>query len=125
MIPIFVNSALEGQSLRVFGTGEQRREYMHVDDLARGYELVLDRDDLAGEVVNLGTGETASIREIATYIVDRLGGTVETAPARPGEVLRFMLDSSRAKALGFVPLTHFWDGLGSYIETLSEELSVR
>ena len=115
VIPIFVRRALAGQPLRVFGTGGQRREYMHVSDLARAYELVLARDDLGGEVFNFGTGETASVREIAEFIVDKVGGTVEDAPARPGEVAGFVLDSSRAAALGFAPRVSFWTGLADYV----------
>ena len=117
VIPIFVSLALGRRPLMVFGTGEQRREYMHVHDLASAYELVLERDDVSGEAVNFGTGETASIREIADFIAAKLGSSVENVPGRPGEVTGFMLDSSRAKAIGFAPRVSFWTGLADYIST--------
>ena len=125
VIPIFVSLALAGRALRVFGSGAQRREYMHVQDLARAYELILERDDLRGEAVNFGTGETASIREIADFIAARLGSSVENAPERPGEVSGFMLDSTGATAMGFAPRIPFWEGLASYVESQKEAANVR
>jgi dTDP-glucose 4,6-dehydratase len=116
VIPIFVEQALAGKPLAVFGSGEQRREYMHVDDVVSAYSLVLQEQHLHGEVVNFGTGETPSIREIAEFIARRLGATVEHGPARPGEVPGFKLDSTKARQLGFVPRVQFWEGLERYIQ---------
>jgi len=116
VIPIFANSAVEGRPLRVFGDGEQRREYVHVDDLVRAYDLVLARTDLAGEVLNVGTGETPSIQEIAEFISTKTGADVINEAPRPGEVPGFDLNSSKIKALGFDPQVKFWDGLSRYLE---------
>ena len=114
-IPIFVERALARMPLVVHGTGEQRREYMHVNDLVLACRLVLERSDLQGEAINFGTGETPSIKEVAEYIAQSLGATVEYGSARPGEVERFELDSTKAKQLGFTPGVSFWDGLEQYI----------
>ena len=116
VIPIFVERALAGNALVVFGTGLQRREYMHVDDVVAGYALVLERDDVGGEVINLGTGETPSIKEIAAFIATELGVEVEDGPPRPGEVSGFTLDTAKATKLGFAPRVPFWEGLTRYIE---------
>jgi len=115
VISIFAGLAAEGRPLTVFGTGEQRREYMHVSDVVSAYELVLARDDLAGEVLNFGTGETISIKEIADLISARTHVEVQYMPARPGEVPGFELDSSRARSLGFEPKVAFSDGLDRYL----------
>ena len=116
VIPIFVEKALGHIPLTVFGTGEQRRQYIHVEDLVRGYELVIGRTDLQGEVINFGTADTPSIKEIAEFISQQLDTSVEYVPARLGEVPGFKLDSSKAAQMGFSPNVSFWDGLGSYIE---------
>ncbi len=116
VIAIFVRRALEGKPLTVFGTGQQRREYMHVSDLVVAYDLVLNRSDLAGETLNCGTGEAISIRDLAEFIGPRMGVSVEYGPARPGEVPEFLSDSSKIRALGFTPSMKFWDGLERYIE---------
>ena len=119
VIPIFASLAAQGSALTVFGTGEQRREYMHVSDVVAAYDMILGRDDLKGEVVNVGTGETVSIREIAEFIAARAGVEVRCQPARPGEVPRFKLDSSFARKLGFAPKVKFMDGLARYLEWVS------
>jgi len=117
VIPIFASLAANGQPLRVFGSGAQTREYMHVSDLVDAYELILRRSDLSGITLNAGTGETPSIREIAEFISRRLGVSIVNDPPRPGEVQGFALDSSRIKGLGFTPRVKFWDGLASYLES--------
>ena len=116
VIPIFANLAAEGKPLTVFGTGSQRREYMHVKDLVTAYDLVLQRDDLTGATLNVGTGETPSIKEIAGFIGNKMGARIINKPARPGEVPGFVLDSSSIRGLGFAPQVKFWDGLSSYLE---------
>ena len=116
VIPIFTSLAVAGKPLKVYGTGEQRREYIHVDDLARAYDLVLNRTDLSGETLNVGTGETPSIREIAEFIAGKTGAEVINESPRPGEVLGFKLDCSKIRNLGFAPGTKFWDGLSGYLE---------
>ena len=115
VIPIFMRQALASEPLRVFGDGSQRREYMHVKDLVSAYDLVLQRDDLSRSLLNVGTGETPSIIEIARFICDRTGASMIHEPARPGEVRRFALDSSRMRSLGFSPEIKFWDGISSYV----------
>ena len=119
VIPIFASLAAQGKPLTVFGTGEQGREFMHVSDVVAAYELVLERDDLKGKVVNVGTGETAPVKEIAEFISAKTGVGVQYQPARPGEVPGFELDSSLARRLGFAPEVKFWDGLARYLDWVS------
>ena len=116
VIPIFVSRALSGKPLKIFGTGAQRREYMHVKDLVEAYDLVLQRSDLSGAALNVGTGETPSIKEIAQFISDRTGVSTVHDPPRPGEVKGFRLDSRLIRSLGFSPRIKFWDGLATYLE---------
>ena len=116
VIPIFVDRALRQKPLLVHGDGRQRREYMHVDDLVAAYQLVLDSTDLRGEEINVGTGETFSINEIAGFIAAELSGSVEHGPGRLGEVAELTIDTTKAKKLGFSPQVSFWDGLRGYIE---------
>jgi dTDP-glucose 4,6-dehydratase len=112
----YFRTLLARQPLVVYGTGQQRREYIHVDDLVFAYELVLGKTSLTGEVINFGTGETPSIKEIAGFIGRKLDAPVEHGPARPGEVTRFTLDSTKARHLGFAPRVPLWKGLEGYIE---------
>ena len=119
LIAILGRQAVAGQSLTVFGSGSQQREYMHVSDLVRAYHLVLKRSDLAGATLNVGTGETASVKEIAEFIGTSMGVVTTYQPPRPGEVPGIILDSSIIKGLGFVPHVKFWEGLSDYLDGLT------
>lgn len=121
VIPIFASLAAAGKPLTVFGTGEQTREYIHVSDLVAAYDAIVARGDLAGETVNVGTGDIVSIRAIAEFIANRAGVEISQQPARPGEVPRFSLDSALARSFGFEPKVEFWAGLGRYVDTRLEE----
>jgi dTDP-glucose 4,6-dehydratase len=116
VISIFTRLALEGKPLKVFGDGLQTREYMHVKDVVDAYDIVLNRNDVAGQTFNAGTGETISIKDIANFVASRTGVAVEHAAPRAGEVPEFMLDSSKIRALGFEPKIKFWDGIERYVE---------
>ena len=118
VIPIFATLASQKKPLTVFGDGSQTREYIHVEDLISAYDMILRRSDLSGVTLNVGTGETPSIREIAVFISKKMDVPVQYGPARPGEVPGFALDSSKVKQMGFVPKIKFWDGLARYLESV-------
>ena len=116
VIPIFVSHAISGRPMTVFGSGTQRREYMHVEDLVAAYDLVLKSDGLAGMALNVGTGEQPSVQDIAEFIKGKTGASIVSGTARPGEVEGFALDSTRINSIGFSPSIGFWNGLADYID---------
>ena len=116
LIPIFASRAYRGLPLTVFGDGLQRREYMHVADLVEAYNLVINKQNLNGNAINIGSQETASVKEIAEFINARTDAPIEYLPARPGEVPGIQLDSTFARSIGFTPGIKFWDGLGRYLD---------
>jgi UDP-glucose 4-epimerase len=76
----FVRQALENQSIRIFGDGEQTRDYVYVDDLAEAF-LRCAAADAVGRVVNLGSGVTTRFRDMVCLVVDVVGrGRVEFVP---------------------------------------------
>ena len=91
VIPIFVNLADQDKPLPIFGDGEQRREFINVSDLVNAYMLLLKKD-LAGEAINIGSGFTISINQIANYIARKFKVPVRHEEPRPGEVPGFLLD---------------------------------
>lgn len=115
LIAILVKRALDGQNLKVFGSGTQTRDYMNIDDLVTAYDLILNSKNTAGEVYNFGTGAETSVKDIAEYIAKKIGVTVEYGEARPGEVSRFCADITKAKKLGFSPKVSIWEGIDRYI----------
>jgi len=114
---IFIGLMLEGKRPRIFGTGEQVRDYLYVADVVEANVLALDR--ASGEMLNLGTGVGTSVNDIVRELNLILGTRIESIyeAARPGEVQRIYLDASRAaRSLGWKPRTSFHDGLVKTVE---------
>ena len=86
----------------VWGSGEPRREFLHVDDLA-GASLFLLRNYDSPEIVNIGTGRDLTIRELAELICDVVGFPGELAfdSSKPDGTPRKLLDISKIRSLGW------------------------
>lgn len=116
VIAIFVERALHNKPPIIFGTGEQERDYIWIDDALRGYELIAECGE-RGQPINIGSGKTVSVNFIAE-LVQRFTGCpkpIHKEP-RPGEVMRLCAGISKAKKLGFKPTTNFENNLFDYIE---------
>ncbi len=110
-------------AVTLWGTGTPRREFLHVDDLARACELLLERyDDPAP--INVGTGEDVTIAELADLVAKVVGyaGAIEFDASKPDGTPRKLLDVRRVNALGFHPEIGLEDGIrdtyGWYLRTL-------
>jgi UDP-glucose 4-epimerase len=109
---IFIGLMLEGKRPRIFGTGEQLRDYVYVDDIVEANVLALAKG--SGEMVNIGSGVGTSVKQIFTELKSILGFAGEPiyeAP-RAGEIQRIYLDATRAReVLGWRPRVGFREGL--------------
>ncbi|MGZ3871219.1 MAG: GDP-L-fucose synthase family protein, partial [Bacteriovorax sp.] len=87
----------------VWGTGNPRREFLYVDDMARACIHMMNLEGDIPDYVNVGTGEDISIRELAFMIKDILGykGEITFNPNQPDGTLKKLLDVSRIHALGW------------------------
>jgi len=96
----------------VWGTGAPLREFLHVNDLARGVVFCLDRYD-EYEHINCGAGAEISIRGLAETIRDVVGfnGALTFDATKPDGTPRKLMDSSRIAALGWRPEIGFTEGL--------------
>jgi UDP-glucose 4-epimerase len=113
VIAIFTGAAATGEAVTVYGSGEQTRDYVVVDDVVEAW-LRATQADVTG-AVNIGTGVESSVRDLARA----LGVRERRAPARPGEVERSCLDPRRAReALGWEARAPLADGLGRTVEAL-------
>ena len=104
-----------------WGSGAPKREFLHVDDLARAIALLLEVYD-SPEPINVGTGEDQSIREIAELVAKVVGyeGEIAWDTSKPDGMPRKMLDVSRLKALGWRPTTSLEDGLRDTVAWYNE-----
>ena len=113
VISTFVEQATAGDPITINGDGTQTRDFVHVDDIVQA-NLQAATTSHVGEAINVGTGETVTIRELAELIRDETGSTssiVHTDP-RPGDVEHSCADITKAKdRLGFEPSVPLSSGL--------------
>lgn len=118
VITIFATKLLQGEEPVIFGDGEQKRDFVHVDDIVNGTVATLSGSP---GIYNLGTGRATSINDLANLLVERInpGTKVHYAPAHPGE-LRFSIAdiSSAAKELGYRPSRCIETDIDSVIEAI-------
>lgn len=115
-IPRLVEQALNGGELTIFGSGDQKREYIHVSDLVRVHDLIVNNGEFLGDTINIGTNQYFTVNQIAEKISNKLSARIVHVKSRQGEIPGFILDSSKIKAMGFVPQIDFWEGLEEYID---------
>lgn len=104
----------DAPTVTLWGSGSPRREFLHVDDLARACLFLLERyDDPAP--VNVGVGSDLTIRELAELVADvvRYDGALEWDSAKPDGTPRKLLDVSRLAALGWAPRIGLREGIES------------
>ncbi len=107
VIGIFKRQKDSGQTLTITGAGLQRRDFVHVFDIARANWLAA-QSEVAGEIFNIGCGEAYTILEIAKTI----GGPSTHIPERLGEALITQADISKAaRVLGWKPQLTLAQGL--------------
>ena len=117
LIPLMVKNALDGKRLPVYAKGLNRREWLYVDDCARGILAVLTKG-ATGEVYNIGSGQEERNIDVVRAILSILGkpeSLIAFVKDRPGHDFRYSLDSSRIRRLGWKPQVLFRDGIRSTI----------
>ncbi len=118
VIPLFVTNLLSGKKVPLYGTGVNRRDWIHVEDAVRALHLVFEKGNL-GEVYNIGSDNELSNLELTHAILKNMRfdeSRIEYVADRPGHDLRYALDFSKVKALGFSPRFNVSDGLKHTIE---------
>ena len=120
LIPLTILNALDGKSLSVYGTGSNVRDWLHVDDHARGLIMLLERGH-PGEKYNFGGDSertNLSVVELICDILDRLSpvkrprrSLISFVPDRPGHDLRYAIDASKARAPWLESQKSFESGL--------------
>ena len=108
----------------VWGTGDARREFLHVDDLADACLFLMDHYSEAGHV-NVGTGVDLTIRELAETVRDLVypGADLAFDTSRPDGMPRKVLDVSRLTELGWTASTGLAEGLASTYEWFTAALA--
>jgi dTDP-L-rhamnose 4-epimerase len=129
VLAIFASCLLNGRPPLIFEDGEQRRDFVSVHDVARACRLALTEEGVAGRVVNVGSGTSVSINEVARRLGRIFGGSsVEpeiTGRYRVGDIRHCFADVSLAHdLLGYEPQVDFDDGLSELAGWLGGQVSV-
>jgi len=119
LIPLFITNLIEGKKVPVYGTGENVRDWLHVDDHCRGIFSVL-MNGRSGEVYNIGGGRELTNNEITSLILEAMGAdesSIEYVEDRKGHDLRYSVDWTKInRELGYEPQVKFEDGLRETIQ---------
>ena len=124
VIPAFVKAMMDGEPPTIFGDGEQKRDFVHVDDVVRANLLAAESDLADGGILNISGGEAVTINELAGI----LHGLIPDAPApiydspRDGDIYlsQAVIESAWA-ALGYRPEVTLVEGLRSTVEWFRQE----
>lgn len=117
VIAIFSQAMLEGKQPRIFGSGEQERDFVYVGDVVEANLRAVHHGD--EDVFNIGTGRSTSVNRIFQTLQSIIGykWDAEHRPPRPGEVNSISLDCGRALAkLGWSPQVDLEAGLQNTVE---------
>lgn len=126
VLAIFASRLLNGQRPMVFEDGRQRRDFVHVDDVARAFVLALEHPGATGEVYNVGSGADRSITEVARLLalaMDRPDLEPDiVGKARIGDIRHCFCDVAKARdGLGFTAQRDFSEGLAALAEWVARQ----
>jgi len=129
VLAIFASRLLNGQAPLVFEDGAQRRDFVHVGDVARAFADALVLPGAAGGVFNIGSGRDRSIREVGIALAEAMGRSgiapAITGQSRAGDIRHCFCDTSRAaERLGFQARKDFSEGLADLAEWVAEQEAV-
>ena len=119
VIAIFCGALLENRTPKIFGNGEQTRDYVYVGDVVEANLRAAESE--AGGAINIGRGVETSVLDIVNALARHSdnGFRPEHAPERPGEVQRIYLDTSRAREeLGWQAQVDLDEGLKRTLASL-------
>ena len=120
LVPLFVTNAIDDQPLPVYGTGLNRRDWLHVDDHCSALVTLLRHPGIEGETFNIGGGEELDVLTVTDKILQLLGKPatlVRHVEDRPGHDRRYAVDSGKlARLTGWAPRVGFGDGIRETVD---------
>ncbi len=131
VVPRFVTSALKNEPVHIYGSGKQSRCFAHVSDVIGGFVALMDCDEAAGGVYNIGSNEEVTIEALAEKVIELTGSSSEKkylsykqAYGKPfDDMMRRVpcLDKIKTTA-GYIPQMSLEQTLRSVIEDIKSKL---
>ncbi|WP_373056751.1 NAD-dependent epimerase/dehydratase family protein [Zunongwangia sp. H14] len=127
VLAIFASRLLNNNPPMIFEDGKQKRDFIHVKDVARACRLAMETPDAAGEVFNIGSGNQYTITHIADKLASVMGKDISpeiTGKYRIGDIRHCFADTAKTKEiLGFEPEVQFEEGLFELAEWLKGQIA--
>lgn len=129
VLAIFASRLMNGERPLVFEDGEQRRDFVHVDDVARAFADALEKPGVSGRTFNIGSGRDRSVTEVAEALARAMNRN-DVMPdivgkARVGDIRHCFCDGGCAEQeLGFVARRDFDEGLVKLAEWVARQTAV-
>ncbi len=123
-VPKFMRAAARGETPVIFGTGEQSRDFVYIENVVDANVLACGEKDPGPGPFNIGTGRSTTVNEMVALAGQTFGRqmTPEYAPARPGDVLASEADISEARQhLGYEPRISIEEGLAEMADWMRAE----
>jgi UDP-glucose 4-epimerase len=141
VLTLFIKRVLEGKPPIIFGNGNQRRDYVYIDDVVEANVLAIKNEAAHGKVFNVGGNQAFNVKDVADIVIKQIdpnlkpifddpkpGESSDYQPNRKrliGELIDFVLDSSYIKKiLNFEPKTNFEDGIKKEINWVKNNLDL-
>ncbi len=129
VLAIFASRIQNNERPLVFEDGEQRRDFVHVEDVAEAFMLALERPEAAGRVFNIGSGRDVSVTEVAMAMAAAMGrpgmAPELVGKARAGDIRHCFADIGLAgEVLGYQPRRGFADSLPALAEWVRRQRAI-
>ncbi|WP_128254351.1 NAD-dependent epimerase/dehydratase family protein [Falsirhodobacter deserti] len=125
----FASRLASGERPTIFEDGEQRRDFVHVRDVARAFRLAYEKPEAAGELFNIGSGSAYTVTQVATLLAEAMGlpqlSPEITGKYRAGDIRNCFADISKARELlGFEPQEKLENSLEEFVTWVRGEVVV-
>lgn len=120
VIPKFINLLQRKKPLYIHGNGQNTRRYLHAGDAADAFDTILHKGEI-GQIYNVDSRDEISNLDLAAKLckafgVEDIEGSIQYTRDRPFNDLRYAVDGSKLRALGWQPRVSFEDGLSQCID---------
>ncbi|HEV7254281.1 MAG TPA: NAD-dependent epimerase/dehydratase family protein [Mesorhizobium sp.] len=125
----FAARLANGQPPLIFEDGRQKRDFVHVDDVARAFRLALEQPHAPGHVINIGSGQAYAIADVAKMLAEAMGVPAIKpdimGKARSGDIRNCFADISKARdLLGFEPQRRLETDLGELADWVRSQTAI-
>jgi dTDP-L-rhamnose 4-epimerase len=123
VLAIFAGRLINGQAPLVFEDGRQKRDFVHVADVAHAFRLAMEQPGIDGEVFNIGSGQSYTVEYVATLLAEAMNRDLQPTllgKARAGDIRHCFADITKARLqLGYEPTRTLQDSVDEVVSWVS------